>query len=398
MKNNTKNYRPESYVPFLDKTNNLLANYNGAFSDAVVPFGDDNLYPQKLETLINKVSEVERAIELYATAIIGGGLVSEEQENTIINKDGLTLYEWLQQVTLDIIRYKGMTSLLNYNGLGTITEILPINIEDVRFMSTNEQSIKDIRQNGKAIIRTNWGHSYNEGNEQEFAIYGQDLSKIQKNNGAVFYKHLNYGRELYPKPLLGSLMWSMQTLLEVDVLLCRILQNGFKPTTIVQYHDSLIASEVSQEETDKKERDFNDQVIGSINAGSTLMIPISGSNINIKGENISDKINIQQLDTKATYRDNKEYATMARDKIDGHFNIPRVLLNNKQSSFISNENYQEGMKQLYITTRPYRLFLEKYTKEILKNSIYSNLASYKIKPSYELNDKEADPIKQTGNE
>ena len=95
-------------------------------ADRIIPFDRDNLYPNKIKSIAQRSGTTMSAIETLSNFVSGEGFA---QNSTVVNREGQTLWDILRHITYSKAMHKGFALHFNYNVLGQITEINPINFE-----------------------------------------------------------------------------------------------------------------------------------------------------------------------------------------------------------------------------------------------------------------------------
>lgn len=117
---------------------------NTAFpADRIIPYDLDNLYPNKIKTIAQRSGTTKSAIGKLSEFISGDGFPSM---NVVVNSDKQTLWDILRHCADSRAMFKGFALHFNYNLLGQITEINPVNFEFVRWS-------KDLT---KLVVNPDW--------------------------------------------------------------------------------------------------------------------------------------------------------------------------------------------------------------------------------------------------
>ena len=99
-------------------------------SDRIIPYDRDNLYPNKIKTIAQRSGTTLGAIEKFAEFMAGNGFLQNKQ---VINRENQNLWDLTRFITYQKAMFNGFALHFNYNLLGQITEINPINFEFVRW-------------------------------------------------------------------------------------------------------------------------------------------------------------------------------------------------------------------------------------------------------------------------
>lgn len=113
--------------------------------EGILNFDDDNAYPQRSRQAVCASGRASTCLNVLARFIMGGGLKDKKLYKTVINDDGLRMDELHRFITgqKGLALHRGFAIHVNYNGLGQIVSLTPIDFEECR--------IEEDPTTGKAI-------------------------------------------------------------------------------------------------------------------------------------------------------------------------------------------------------------------------------------------------------
>jgi len=99
-------------------------------ADRIIPYDRDNLYPNKIKSIAQRSGTTMSAIGTLSAFISGEGFGGMD---TVVNRENQTLWDIVRHIANSRAMFGGFALHFNYNLLGQIIEINPINFESVRW-------------------------------------------------------------------------------------------------------------------------------------------------------------------------------------------------------------------------------------------------------------------------
>lgn len=118
----------------------------------VLSFDTDNLYPQKVEKLINGSGTAKNCTNRLSSFLSGKGLTNKVLENLIINNTSETLYDVLNACINDYSKYRGFAVWRKINDISKSVEFYHVPFEWVRKV----YSVDSEDFTAKFAIYNNW--------------------------------------------------------------------------------------------------------------------------------------------------------------------------------------------------------------------------------------------------
>lgn len=203
-------------------------------------YGKDNLYPQRMLSLILNSPTGGTCCELYERFIEGDGLKDKFFGDFVCNRKGDTVADILHLVAVDLAHYHGFALHVNYNMMGQIVEIQHILFEGCRLEEEDDLGrVAHIKyhpdwtgrktRNGKRIEVT-------EDNVRNFFVFNtnqavildqiEECGGINKYPGQILWYSMD-GRFVYPKPKYDKIVTALSTDDGIDNVKYRNVRNNF---------------------------------------------------------------------------------------------------------------------------------------------------------------------------
>ncbi|WP_067151050.1 phage portal family protein [Pseudotamlana agarivorans] len=319
--------------------------------------GNDNLFPQLIETLINISVTSKTCVDKVAKAIYGKSF--GELGKITINKDGQTLNEVLRIASREYAKHNNLYIAVSYNLLFEITSIKVIPFTQVRIGKQD-----DLGYSGKYII-ADWENKpkaesfkiYNRFNSNKTVIESQienaggirnykgQILHIQKDSNAIYsLTDLN--------PVLN------EALLENNSQIFRSngAEKGFQNTKLV------VVQPFSNDDDRRAFRNKLKELQGAENSGNILLLESS---------NMSDDLDkqIKLEDLTSAYDDElfKYSDEQAEKNICKAFGVPLMLVNPSDNGMFGNsgEMLKEAKKQLFESKEEERDMIEEVFQNLM---------------------------------
>lgn len=337
---------------------------NKAFpADRIVPYDWDNLYPNKIKSIAQRSGTTMSAIQTLSAFISGDGFPGMD---IIVNSEGQTLWDILRHIDNSRSMFKGFALHVNYNMLGIIAEINPINFEFVRWS-------KDLKN---FVVNPDWARRNRRKEEVEYCPFNPSnvIAEINQAGGIQNYK----GQLYYWIPNLADyytvcnwdeVLDDAQFEAEAKLYSLSSIQNDYSLSGLISYPKNF----ADQKEID----DIKDELgkdKGSANAGGIRVVgamPTEGLN-NWKWFSPISRNNIDTLF--------KNQIETAKFNIYAAFRQPPILNGVATSGMFNQESFADAFNYYNSATETERKETERELSKILKYSIWANLGEIKITP------------------
>jgi hypothetical protein len=331
--------------------------------EKIIPYDKDNLYPNKVKEIARRSGTTIGAINKMAEFIAGDGF---QNMDITINENGNNLWDILQHIAISKAMFGGFALHFNYNMLGQITQINPINFEFVRW----HKSLK------KFVVNTDWSKKTLKKEEIEYNIFNPDnvFLEIQECGGVENYKGQIYYwipnmTDWYIPCTWDAALDDAQFEAEAKLYSLSSIQNDYSLAGIVSYPGALA------DKDDIKDLRANlGKDVGSANAGGTRIVGATPT------ENLSNwrwftPISRNNIDDLHTHQ--KEDAKF---NIYSAFGMPPILCGVTKDGMFNQESFADAFHYYNSITESYRKVVEKEINKILKFSIWANLGEIQIIP------------------
>lgn len=137
--------------------------------DGILKNGTDNLYPQRMERIINSSITAKSAAKMYANFLVGNGFVDESLNKIIVGQNlykSVTLYDILEKIATSIAYQNGAALKLRYDANYKSTEIDFLPYKNCRFGKPD-----DLDYSGRIIYYNNWDKSLGKIDKSKFASF-----------------------------------------------------------------------------------------------------------------------------------------------------------------------------------------------------------------------------------
>lgn len=329
--------------------------------DTVVPYDHDNLYPNKIKSIAQRSGSTKSAIKTLGAFIAGEGF---EGKKTVINSAGQSLWKILRHCADSYANFNGFALHFNYNILGQITEITPINFEFVRVSN-------DLQ---KYIVNEDWGRRrLGRFQEIEYNPFNPDavlreINEVGIDNykGQILY-WIN-SNDVYTTCYWDDVLDDAQFEAEAKLYSLSSIQNDYSLSGVLSY-----PSISDTEEIDEIKEDLN-QDTGSSNAGGIRVIsamPMEGMN-NWKWFTPFSRNNIDNLHTNQIER--------AKFNIYATFRQPPILNGVATSGMFNQESFADAFHYYNSATESERKDVEEVLSKVLSYSVWSGIGEINIQP------------------
>lgn len=343
--------------------------------------GEDNLYPERIDRVINNSVTAKMASEIMVQYLIGKGF--GEADNFKVN-ESQKLIDFAIDVADSITRQRGVAIHFDYN-----LNFEPINPKVLDFTKIRLGLKDSIDYNGKIVFKNDWL------NQKEKAVVFDVFNKnpkivqsqiekagsIEKYKGQVLYINLD-SRYYYPLSRVDAVLNDCDSESQAAIYKNMLLRKGFfgkqiimTPPLISNDEPEMIVNDAGQMVRNhafaKREAEAGhvkktiESFIGSENTGGALMIE-SPDFIN----GIDSVFKIHTIDSKL---DDKmfEYteSSVSKNILMAFNNLPIALVKSPDSAMFGNsgESLKEAKKMYWENTSKERNKLETIINDIIQN-------------------------------
>lgn len=202
-------------------------------SRKIKQYGDSNLYPQVVHSILVRSPLTKSAVLLLADFFKGDGF--ELNPDLIVNRHGQTTNDTLKKVAADFAEYRGFAVHLNFNAVGQAVELTPVPFEYCRLGLPNAAGVSD-----DVKVSNNWENSnqllIDDGDEngiQTFPLW-KPFNFVPTSKGAIYY-YSDLGFSRYPLCSFDPILDNAQSDAEIQIFEVNNLINGFHSGNIFKH-------------------------------------------------------------------------------------------------------------------------------------------------------------------
>lgn len=339
-----------------------LPKFNGRFKH-FIPYGSDNLYPQKIKSIAQRSGTTISAIKTMSRFIAGDGFIGMD---TIVNKRGQRLWDIHRFKCYQLSMFGGFTLHFNYNLNGDISEITPVEFEFVRRSKDSKHYIVCNDWEGSLLGKSQ--ETYYKPFNKSKVIEEINEVGIENYNGQLFYYAPNK-EGYYPLATWDSALDDAQFEAEAKLYSLSAIQNDYSLGGIFAYPKTL---ESSSEIQNVKKQFQGDK--GSANAGG---IKVVGIMPNSEMANHKWFTPITRNDIDNLHKQQKEDAKF---NIYAAFTQPPILNGVATGGMFNQESFLDAFSFYNSVIESERKDIEKIWSEIIGLSVWSNLGKIEITP------------------
>lgn len=283
----------------------------------MIPFGENNLFPQDLLDLVEKTSLVSSIIDKITKYIYGEG-INNEYKDMIVDDKGNTFSDLVYGVINDYITFGAFAIQVRRNKLHDIKKLDRLRVERIR---TNEE-------NDKFWYSKKWT-KYSKTDLVYDAFVGVDAK--DQSDSILYFKNPS-GRHIYGYAPYWSSLGDIATCYALSEYGLSTVNNAFCPSGVI----SLVEGKPSEDEAKQVEKDLNAKFAGTKNAAK-LLVTFSDS-----PEGAPKITSFQPSDLNAHYLSLKE---TVQNNIFTAFSMDPILVGVKTTDGVfSDSAYQEAFK------------------------------------------------------
>jgi len=279
-------------------------------SSKIKQYGENNLYPQIVNSMLQRSPLTKSAVKILADFYTGGGFQS--QGELIVNRYSQSVNDVLAYLAKDLAKYRGFACHLNFNPSGQVVEMQPIPFEYCRLGLPDANGYSS-----KVVVSNNWEKATYDlldetGSQLEtYPIY-DPLKPVINTRGAIYY-YSDAGVSKYPLCSFDAILDNCQSDAEIQLFEVNNLTNGFHSGTIFKFFGHF--------ESDRQKEDFLakvDSMLGAKGGSSTMVVEMDEA---LTDANLVEPIPANNNDTL--------FATTTaniRNRVLQYFNIPAGLM------------------------------------------------------------------------
>ena len=363
--------------------------------------GEDNLYPERIDRIINNSVTAKMSSEIMVQYLLGKGF--GEADNFKINKEQ-KLIDFAIDIADSLVRQRGCAIHFDYN-----LNFDAINPKVIDFTKIRLGKKDSAHYNGKILFKNDW--SEQKENPIVFDVFNSNQNvikkqiekagSIEKYKGQVLYINLD-SRYFYPLSRVDAVQNDCDSESQAAIYKNMILRKGFFGKTIIMTpplvsndEPEMIVNDAGQlvrnHQFAKRQAEADEvkatieKFIGSENAGGALMIEspdfINGIDSIFKIQTINSELNDKMFE----YTEN----SVSKNILMAFNNLPIALVKSPDSAMFGNSGASliEAKKMYWENTSKERNKLETIVNDIVQNLPSWNGTYIFIKPL--LNDNNA---------
>ena len=256
-------------------------------SKRIISYGEDNLYPERMEQVVLLSPVAKSAVALIASFIRGDGF---ENGDEVINERGETANDILKLVSEDLALYNGYGLHLNSTGIGKVKEVQHIRFSFIRLGLPNQRGqIKDVRlSNNWETISTTLPESVED--ERRFLIFDQEQNgreALTSAKGMVFYQ--TQKKNEYPISAIDAIIETCQSDHEIQLFQLGSITNGFNGLSIFKFPSS--------GDTEDEEQALREKLNGLKGARNSNSVIVASIDEDYEGGNLIENIGANNQDS-----------------------------------------------------------------------------------------------------
>lgn len=365
--------------------------FNG---EDVIPFGEDNIYPNRIYDAIQKSPTAGGCVKRMNEFIFGKGVING---GFVVNRDHQTFNDIVMRCVDSYVRYKGFALHFNYNPLGQIVEIFNVDFRYPRLLK-NLQEAKIANWN--RLIGRHYGYTgyvYDDNEiimnlfDPEQVIPQMKAVKKSDSEDEVFKGQLFYwgaDDSIYPTSWIDNSNVSASYEHKVQVYQFANIENGFSGNTIIKYPSIATGEEDIQdeegnvykygtEEWKDAYRRYNpagrieqelQNLHGAENSGKSLVVntPLDASG-STKSFQMVEHLTPTNVDGLFVNQNNK-----AENDILKTFTMPKILLGISDSGMFNQASFNDAFNYKNADTEGDRKIIERvFNEKIIPHSVYN---------------------------
>lgn len=222
-------------------------------------YGVDNLYPQTTKIVVAASGTATSCVETYSKFLEGKGFKDVTFYTAVINEKGLTNDALLSLVCKDIAYHKGFALHVNYNLLGTISDVQFTPFENCRLAIEDESGYVSkiaVHRDWQRLKRATQQKGINKETIDYIDVFNPIHSVVQaqmikaggihKYKGQILWVSFD-GDSIYPKPVYDSVITDISTESGLSNVNYRNVRYNFLPAGMLVRKKGASNNEVIEE-------------------------------------------------------------------------------------------------------------------------------------------------------
>lgn len=351
-------------------------------SDKLTAYDIDNLYPERIDRLINASGTATSCTSIYQDFLMGEGFVDESLNDLVINRRGETLLDLLELITYDFSRFNGFAVKVDYNMLLEVSGLTHVDFKYCRLgLPDSANYINQI------LVHNNWEQDYNKTrkpyekpkyydryNPIDSVIAAQIKRDkgIRQFKGQIFY--WTPRRQSYPLAPLDAVIEDVET----DAQTKYFKNRGIK-TNFMAGHIFKDPTKYETEEEEREQQENLEKFVGAENVAKIFWLPGFPADLLQQKINLFEKVDIQDIDRLYEYTE-----TSVKANIIDHLKIPQVLFSKYDGNSLGqgSQIFQEASKQFNLVTRGQRMKIQQALEKMAANFPLLSGRDFTIKELY----------------
>lgn len=354
----------------------------------IIGWGEDNLYPHRMDKIVANSETGDSCLSRYIKFIKGQGFKDLKFASHVLNKNGDTSDDILQQIARDLGSYEGFALHFNFNVLGEIVEINHIPFEHCRLGTEDENG-----RISKIAVFPDWTGSTTRGGKRQrptkenidyIDTFSPEtvIAQIEAVGGIENYKGQilwvsSAGRFEYPKPIYDRVVTYMSTEEGLANISYRNTRNNFNLSgmlVVKRGQDTANAEKEDESQEDELQEDDSiaqslGQVQGDINTNKIIVVNVEHD------EDIPQFVQFQGANYDKDYTVTSDTTC---EKIYAAFG-QETFYRFRQGSFGLSSDIIKDAYSLYSTeTRDQRLLIERVFEKVFKYYTIETFQNFEI--------------------
>jgi hypothetical protein len=379
MKASINDLKPRNVVKY-DKQTEIFTN------------GEDNLYPQRVERIINASVTAKSAADKAKNFFIGDGFVDKSLNNIVVYEDvngKIPLYKLLCQVAHSVSRQKAASVNVQYNGLFEISGVKSLPYRDCRFGKADSNDYS-----GLIHVYNNWdkktGVKFDKSAIDKINVFNPNADVVAAQFFTKKDKKLVINRSykgqvamlllddeyVYPLCQIDACLEDADTEAQIKSYRNSQLRKGFFPKGIL-YHTKFA--------NDQEQEDFK-AVLRKFESGETESLTMMAEAEFDENGQLLESANFKYVPIDANI-DSDMFSLVSNGCSNNirkaTWNIPSILIEQQEGSVFGTNGtaLKEAFSQFNAETKSIRTQIEQFLKDIFNHSDLPQLksADFKIK-------------------
>lgn len=137
-------------------------------AEGIISFGEDNQYPAQTNYLIDRSVTAFRATNEKARFVFGRGMTSDKMfwKRRINSTTGIKVDQFMRYIIGQYVRHSGFAIHVNYNALGEIQDLKPIEFSLPRIGKPDDQDYS-----GKILLSNKWDEDFRKNKRNYVEVY-----------------------------------------------------------------------------------------------------------------------------------------------------------------------------------------------------------------------------------